>query len=60
MLKQSNLSDSEIALIKQIKNFSDKWKNITDVIQHQCAMLHDASKSYGEFKGRYLNRFLLI
>ncbi|XP_065223364.1 dystrophin, isoforms A/C/F/G/H-like isoform X4 [Planococcus citri] len=50
MLKRSHLSDSEIALTKQIKNFSDKWNNIAEIAQRHHTLLQDASKSYGEFK----------
>lgn len=54
MLKRIQLSDSEIALTKQIKNFSDKWNNIAEVAQRHYALLQDASRSYGEFKGEPL------
>ena len=58
MLKRIHLSDSEIALTKQIKNFSEKWKNIAEIAQRHYASLQDASNSYGEFKGfvRQINR----
>lgn len=60
ILKSCNLPLCEAVAKKRMENFADRWNSVYKVVQEQFFMLENASKNYGDFKGRYSKLLFVV